>query len=357
MSGVDSVVLRPAGLTRLDGQVETWRGVNGAIVTDDVTLERLRRLAIPPAWTHVWASSDPDAAVQATGLDARGRTQYRYSLEARARADENKFSRMLEFAEALPALRQTVQRHLTAPVENHTTLHRVVASVVRLLDFGLFRIGNERYAKSNHTYGLLTLRRRHVRVSGSVMNFEFVGKEHLEHDVLVEDADAAAVVRALLNRSDDPSERLFAIGAPPAQRALSSATVNSYLHCHSGQAATAKVFRTWGATVAAATVAAGAPLSEGLPRHRALALNAFEAAAEVLGDTPAVARASYVHPAALSVGTGNAVREAVERVLTDKPAATYRSAMRDPTVQATVLKSLLTSVKANSLMVKQGSST
>ena len=186
--------LRPLGVHRVRTRPDEWVDDAGATVIDPALLGRLRHLAIPPAWTDVWATLDASASVQATGVDGRGRTQYRYAPEAIALAADRKFDQMLVFAAALPALRETVVDDLAGGHHDVRAPRTVTAAVVRLLDRGLLRVGNERYARDNHTYGLTTLRRNQVAVHGPTITFDFVGKEHIAHRVAVTDRAAARVI-------------------------------------------------------------------------------------------------------------------------------------------------------------------
>ena len=189
-----SRALRPLGVHRVRTRPDEWVDDAGTTVIDPAVLGRLRGLAIPPAWTDVWATLDASASVQATGVDGRGRTQYRYAPEAIALAADRKFEQMLAFAAALPALRKNVADDLAGKHRDVRAPRTVTAAVVRLLDRGLLRVGNERYARDNHTYGLTTLRRNQVAVRGQTITFDFVGKEHVAHRVSVTDRAVARVV-------------------------------------------------------------------------------------------------------------------------------------------------------------------
>jgi DNA topoisomerase-1 len=334
-------VFRPPGLHRLTARPAAWVDDEGEPVVDEAILDRLSRLGIPPAWVHVWAAADPDNPIQATGIDARGRTQYRYSDEATRRAAERKFGHLLQFAAALPRLREQVATDLAAALAGDGPVHAraVTATVVRLLDRGLFRVGNERYARDNHTYGLTTLRRSQVLLTDDSASFDFVGKEHIEHHLTVADPASVAVLRALVESEGETVQPLFATAAPPPLRHIDSATVNSYIHAHADAGASAKTFRTWGATVAAAAVAGGATF-DGAKTGRA-DLVAYDAAAFLLGDTRTVARASYIHPRALEVGATAAVQDAVRSAADDARSSDVRAVLHHAEVQRAVYEQLL----------------
>ena len=329
---------RPAGLhRRRDGSALSWADDEGRPVDDPDTLARLRALAVPPAWEHVWAATDPSAAVQATGLDVRGRTQYRYLPEVSAARARDKFDHVVEFAAALPALRRAVSadlRHaLAAP---SVTRPAVLGAMVRLLDLGFFRVGNERYARDNHTYGLTTLRRDQVAVSGARLHFDYVAKEHLHRVVEIEDAPTAHVVADLLAAPGDPADPVFVVADEHGRRThVDSATVNAYLHARLRLPATAKAFRTWAGTVVAAASMAGAELP-GAVRSRTPPARAIAAAAALLGNTPAVARASYVHPAVLAAGADPDVTAAVDAVSEREGHRDLRRVWLDAGVQGAV---------------------
>jgi DNA topoisomerase-1 len=309
---------RRPGLHRTDppGQ-RRWVDDGGAAVTDTDLLDRLARLAIPPAWRGVWASLEPTASVQATGVDARGRIQYRYSAQARAAHEADKFAHLVLLAEALPRIRDHVSADLAgaaATTQDPPARPAVLAALVRLLDRGFFRVGNDRYARDNHTYGLTTLRRDQVRVDGSRLHFDYVAKHHRHRITDVDDADVVPVVRALLDRpgADDDDDPVFAVPGHTHVDAstavtggtglvhVTSAVLNAHLHDLGGAPATAKAFRTWSGTVVAAAVLAGAVLDPPTARQASTgSAAAVSAAANLLGNTPAVAKASYIHPAVL----------------------------------------------------------
>lgn len=350
-------VARPPGLHRLSGGA-SWVDEHGAPVTDHEVLARLRALRVPPAWTHVWAATDAGSAIQATGIDSRGRTQYRYSAAAQAQAAAGKFDRLVEFAAALPRLRERIDLDLRVATGSIGSTGRpgsagrtegivVMAAVMRLLDRGLFRVGNERYARENHTYGLTTLRRTQVSLRGDTAVFDFVGKEHLAHHVSITDAASARVIRELLRQDRPPSDHLFVTSDPPLWRHVDSASVNSYIHAHGAVSASAKTFRTWGATVAATAVSAGAAFAPGSASASASASNRrspnlrpFDAAAFLLGNTPAVARAAYVHPRAIEVGRSSDLKAAVAEAAAAAGTDHVLEILHDAHLQAAVYEGL-----------------
>jgi DNA topoisomerase-1 len=277
------------GIQRLrHGRAFRYAGLDGQAVRDLPTLRRIRSLAIPPAWTQVWICPVAHGHIQAVGRDARGRKQYRYHARWRAVRDEAKFDRVLQFGRALPAIRERVEKDLERP---GLPREKVLASVVRLLETSLIRVGNVEYARENGSYGLTTLRSRHVTVAGARVRFEFRGKGGKPHTVDVSDRRLAAVVRRC---QDLPGHELFQYLDEDGQRqAIDSADVNAYLREIGGEEFTAKDFRTWGGTVLAACALAG-PTEEGDTRRRLTA--AIGQVAARLGNTPTICRKCYIHP-------------------------------------------------------------
>jgi DNA topoisomerase-1 len=267
---------------------------DGRRVKDPATLRRIRSLAIPPAWTEVWICPSSDGHIQATGRDDRRRKQYRYHPRWREVRDRTKFGRMIEFAQTLPRIRRAVSADLRRP---GLPREKVLAAVVRLLETTCIRVGCEEYARHNHHFGLTTLLDRHVVISGAEMRFHFKGKSGKEHQVGLRDPALARVVR---NCQEIPGQRLFQyVDDDGVHRAIGSGDVNDYLRRVSGAEFTAKDFRTWAGTthVAATLIACDEPGSASAGKKQILA--AIDAAAERLGNTRSVCRASYVHPAVL----------------------------------------------------------
>jgi DNA topoisomerase-1 len=285
---------RGPGLARVRaGTAVVYLDAAGGAVTDPLTLDRIRALAIPPAWTGVWISPDPLGHIQATGVDSRGRVQYRYHQRWREQRDDQKFAHMLRFAAALPVLRAATLRDLR---HQGFDRHRVAATAVRLIDLGLFRLGGERYAELDHHYGAATLEKSHVSVRRDGLLFDYVAKEGKQRTVTVTDAAVRPAVRALA-RADNGLTALFGFqDASASWHVLHSQDVSSYIADSAGGHFTAKEFRTWNATVlmALALASAGPPASERAARG---AVNAgVRTVAAWLGDTPTVARSAYIDP-------------------------------------------------------------
>jgi DNA topoisomerase I len=262
---------------------------------DKATRQRILSLVIPPAWTDVWICPDPNGHVQAVGRDARGRKQYRYHQRWREVRDETKFGRLVAFARALPAIRARTRADLSRPGLSRS---RVLAVVVALLEKTLIRIGNEEYARDNQSYGLTTLRDTHARIEASAVRFVFRGKSGKEHQVTLHDRRLAKIVK---DCRDLPGQELFQyIDAHGKRRSVGSGDVNQYVREISRQDFTAKDFRTWAGTVLAATsLAAIREDRSGKVTKRDL-VRAVESVADRLGNTKAVCRKSYIHPAILA---------------------------------------------------------
>lgn len=282
----------PGILRRRCGRGFHYRWSNGARVADEATLSRIKKLAIPPAWTDVWICPWPNGHIQALGVDAAGRRQYRYHDLWRAHRDREKFERALRFAECLPNLRAEVNRDL-----RHRALDRprVLAAVVRLLDLGAFRIGGMEYAETNETYGLVSLLRTHVRIKGDLLCFDYPAKGSLERVFETKDAAVAEVVSALKRRRSTDGQ-LFAFKDGSHWRTLRTEDVNGLIKQACDQDCSAKDFRNWCATVlVSALLAVSPPVTSGRGQRRAVK-EAVEQVAVQLGNTPTVCRSSYIDP-------------------------------------------------------------
>jgi len=273
-----------------------YRDPSGAVITDPETLRRIAALVIPPAWTGVWISPDPLGHIQATGVDSRGRTQYRYHQTWREHRDAQKFAHMLRFAGALPALRAATLRDLN---RRHLDKDRVVASAVRLIDLGLFRIGGERYAELDHHYGAATLQKQHVRMTPEGVLFDYIAKEGRRRTITVTDEAIRATVRALLRRSNGV-DALFCWPDGDTWHPLRSHHVSTYIATRAGGHFTAKEFRTWNATVLMGLHLVNAEPAPSERGRKRVITTSVRGVAEWLGDTPAVARGSYIDPRLIS---------------------------------------------------------
>ncbi|MBS0362316.1 MAG: DNA topoisomerase IB [Proteobacteria bacterium] len=260
---------------------------DGKPITDEPTLDRIRALVIPPAWTDVWIAPSARAHIQATGRDARGRKQYRYHARWRQVRDAHKYDRVIAFGRALPRLRARVERDLA---RHGLPREKVLAAVIRVMEITLIRVGNEEYAKANKSFGLTTLRGRHARIGATTAVFEFRGKSGKVHTTGFSDRRLARILKAC---QELPGQRLFQyLDADGHRHAIESADVNAYIRDAMGEDFSAKDFRTWAGTLAAAQLLADA---EG-DATKARVTACVKAVAGVLGNTPAVCRAAYIHP-------------------------------------------------------------
>jgi DNA topoisomerase I len=294
-----------------------YRGPSGQGVTEADTLRRIAELVIPPGWKDVWISPDPLGHIQATGVDSRGRTQYVYHALWREQRDTEKFAHMLRFAAALPALRMAVVHHLGG---RQLDRDRVAAGAVRLIDLGLFRIGGEKYAELDHHYGATTLRKRDVKVTRDGVVFDYIAKEGKRRTITVADEAVRPTVRALV-RSDNDSDALFCFQDGGTWRPLHSHEVSTYIAANSGGHFTAKEFRTWNATVLMALFLANADPSPTAHSRKTTIAASIRGVATWLGDTPTVARKSYIDPRLISRYESEGELAAIPSVPAALPAA------------------------------------
>jgi DNA topoisomerase-1 len=265
---------------------------DGTPVTDFETLRRIQSLVIPPAWKDVWICPWPNGHIQAVGTDAAGRRQYRYHDDWRIRRDQQKFERVESFGRCLPELRKIVDRDLGG---EGLTRERVLAAVVRLLDIGCFRIGNDAYADEHDTFGVSTLHREHVRISKATMHFDYPAKGSIQRQVDVSDPQVCAVVSDLRRRRRD-GDRLFAYRDGRRWVEIGASDVNDYIKAAAGGGFSAKDFRTWSATVLAAVALAVAEVPGTRTGRRRAENAAVKEVAAQLGNTPTVCRSSYIDP-------------------------------------------------------------
>jgi DNA topoisomerase-1 len=285
---------KPGYTRKRKGDDFEYFDTEGKPITDETRLLRIKRLAIPPAWTDVWICPSANGHIQATGRDDRRRKQYRYHERWRAVRDENKYDRMLIFSDALPKIRRRVRADLELA---GLPRNKVLATVVQLLERTFIRIGNEEYARENKSFGLTTMRNRHVEVKGSQLRFRFRGKSGVHHEVDMEDRRIAKIVRKL---QDLPGQELFQyLDEDGKVHEISSQDVNDYLREITGQDFTAKDFRTWAGTVLAAMALNAQEAFTTKKQAKANLKDAITAVSKILGNTPAICRKCYVHPAVL----------------------------------------------------------
>jgi DNA topoisomerase I len=283
---------RPGIRRKKNGSGFVYIGADGRPIRDAAEIRRIRSLVIPPAWTDVWICPDPRGHLQATGRDARGRKQHRYHPRWREMRDETKYDRMIGFAQALPAIRRRTAQDLR---RRGLTREKVLAAVVQLLEKTLIRVGNDEYAKQNRSFGLTTLRDGHVEVSRERVRFSFRGKSGVEHEVALSDRRLARIVRQC---RDLPGYELFQYVDDEGRRqTVGSEEVNAYLKAITGQDYTSKDFRTWAGTVLAAELLRRGEPFESDGQAKKNIVRAVESVAQRLGNTKAVCRKSYIHPA------------------------------------------------------------
>lgn len=300
--------LSPGIRRKVAGGGFTYVGRDGEVIEDEETIQRIKRLAIPPAWTDVWICANPRGHLQATGRDARGRKQYRYHPRWREVRDAVKYDRMLDFAQALPRIREQTDRHLALP---GLPREKVLALIVRLLEETRIRVGNEEYRKENGSFGLTTLRDRQVEVVGSEMRFRFRGKSGKQHRLKLRDRRLARVIKRL---QDLPGQELFEyLDENGESRAIESEDVNEYLREITGEEFSAKDFRTWAGTILAARFFREADVTPETAGSKKELVRAIARVADELGNTPAVCRKCYIHPAVIAAYLAGALRPIEEK--------------------------------------------
>lgn len=287
--------LSPGIRRKRAGSSFQYTAPDGRRLTDTEAVRRIKALAIPPAWTDVWISPDPRGHIQATGRDARGRKQYRYHSRWREVRDTVKYDRMVAFAEALPKIRERTDQDLE---RQGMPREKVLAAIVRLLEETRIRVGNEEYRKENHSYGLTTLRNRQVNVVGAEVRFAFRGKSGKQHQVTIHDRRLA---RIIARAQDIPGQELFEyLDENGEAKPIRSEDVNDYLREISGEDFTAKDFRTWAGTILAARFFRAAAVTPNTRGAKKALVRAIAQVADELGNTPAVARKGYIHPAVIT---------------------------------------------------------
>jgi DNA topoisomerase I len=294
IAGLNYVSDTHPGIQRIGNSPDNFRyKLAGHVVRDPAVLKRIHSLAIPPAWSQVWICPDPNGHIQAVGRDARGRKQYRYHPRWRETRDSTKYHRLISFGETLPKIRARVARDLASE-----QLHRnkVLATIVRLLEETSIRVGNEEYSRHNNSFGLTTFRNRHVRINGSKIQFLFRGKRGIHHEISLQDPRIAKIVRRL---RDLPGYELFQYVENGETHSIGSVDVNAYIREISGHDFTAKDFRTWNGTVLSVDALCKMEPCSSISQRRKNIVKAIETVAGHLGNTVAVCRKCYIHPAVI----------------------------------------------------------
>jgi len=310
---------RPGIQRKKSGKDFEYFDSRGRRIRDRNTLVRLKRLVIPPAWEDVWICPSPNGHLQATGRDARGRKQYRYHQDWRTERDATKYGNMIAFGHALPKIRRRVQRDLA---RKGLPREKVLATVTRLLETTLIRVGSDEYARTNHSFGLTTMRNHHVTVRGGQFTFSFRGKSGKSHVIDVKNARLAKIVRRC---KDLPGQELFAYLDEEGRAVdVTSSEVNDYLREITGSSFTAKDFRTWAGTVLAAQALQEFNKFENKTEARRNMVRAVESVARMLGNTPAICRKSYIHPIILETYLDGSLVEQLQKTLESKLSHTIR---------------------------------
>jgi DNA topoisomerase-1 len=303
-----------AGITRKAGKNGfRYLDAKGQPIKDEQELARIKSLAIPPAWIDVWICRWPNGHIQATGRDAKGRKQYRYHAQWRSVRDDVKYGRMLSFGQALPAIRGKIDTALSLP---GLPREKVLAAIVYLLQTTMMRIGNKEYARTNDSFGMTTLRKKHVRVDGTQIQFEFRGKSGIQHSIKMQDRRLARIIK---RTRDLPGQELFQYEDADGERhAIGSADVNDYLRELSGEDYTAKDFRTWSGTMLATIALRDIEPAESETQGKKNIVQAIELVSKKLGNTPAICRKCYVHPGVLDAYLDGSLHVIADKAMRSK---------------------------------------
>jgi DNA topoisomerase-1 len=320
-AGLTYTDIHKSGISRKrSGKTFMYLDTNRKRIKDPQVIARINALVIPPAYRDVWINPSSRGHIQAVGIDARGRTQYRYHPKWREVRDQSKYEHMISFAKALPKIRSRVRRDLKLP---DLPKEKVLATVVKLLETTLIRVGNEEYARENNSFGLTTIRNRHVDVTGTKIHFEFRGKSGVEHAIDIQDKRLAKVIRKC---QELPEQELIEyVNEDGSRHRISSSDVNEYLQQIAGQDFTAKDFRTWAGTVLAAMALQEFEAFDSHTQAKKNVVSAIESVAKKLGNTRAVCRKCYIHPAILDSYLDGQLARSLKRQLEQKLKRSLRS--------------------------------
>jgi len=309
-------------------------------ITDEKTLQRVKSIGVPPAYENVWICPQANGHLQATGIDARGRKQYRYHTKWRSTRDENKFHHILHFGDVLPKVRERIEKDIKL---TGLPKDKVLACVVSLMEKTLIRVGNAEYAKSNQSYGLTTLRRKHIDVTGSKISFQFKGKSNKEWSLSVNDRRIANIVNKC---ADIPGHELFKyLGEDGSKHDVTSSDVNSYLQEITGEHFTAKDFRTWSGTVLAALALTEFEKYDSEAQAKKNVVQAIEHVAKQLGNTPAICRKCYIHPEVINSYLTGDLADSIRQEIDNKMKKDYGHLSDEEIMVLAFLKKRLGNVK------------
>ena len=315
---------KPGITRRKKGKIYHYFAPGGTRITEAATILRINALAIPPAYKHVWICPTVQGHLQATGVDSRGRKQYRYHPQWRAEREANKFDHILYFGEKLPAIRKQVASDITLP---GLPREKVMATIVQLLEKTLIRVGNAEYARDNHSYGLTTLRTKHVKLKGGQITFKFTGKSGKQWNLSIDDRRIAGIIKKC---EDIPGQELFKyIDDNGHAIEITSADVNAYLQLISGERFTAKDYRTWSATVLAALALKEFETFDSETEAKKNILRAIENVSKRLGNTPTICRKSYIHPEVINAYMDGDFIKLVEREIEKEFLTKYRDLKKE----------------------------
>lgn len=299
--------LKPGFSRKQHGKVFRYLDIDGKPLKNASHLARIKSLAIPPAWTNVWICPLSNGHLQVTGRDAKGRKQYRYHKQWREVRDEVKYEHMIDFGLHLPMIRQKVDEDLSTP---GLSRKKVLATIIYLLENTMIRVGNDEYANSNKSFGLTTLRNRHVEVNGSDVKFHFRGKSKVDHEIKLHDRRMARIIQRI---RDLPGQELFQyVDSDGTRHSVDSSDVNEYLQQITGRNYTAKDFRTWSGTMQTTMALKTLERFENITQAKKNVIQAIEAASKKLGNTPSICKKSYVHPLIIESYMAGAMFDLIE---------------------------------------------
>jgi DNA topoisomerase-1 len=315
--------------------------INGHQILDELEITRINALAIPPAWTDVWICPDKNGHIQATGRDAKSRKQYRYHNSWRTSRDEAKYKHMIDFGHSLPLIRQGIAKALKLP---GLPQEKVLAVIIELMQLTMIRVGNDEYAKQNHSYGLTTLLNRHLEINGTKLNFQFKGKSGVKHKITISDKKLAALIKSI---RDLPGQELFQyLDENDEQHSVSSSELNNYLRELTGENYTAKDFRTWYGTIAAVHELLKFERYASESEAKQNIVEAIKNVAKKLGNTPAICRKCYVHPLIITTYLNGTLSKRMPKLIDKQSADKAAKNKQEISVEELAILRFLKTVKS-----------